>query len=516
MRSSPAGLVAVVLVLGAAFAAPARALEAEQLRSKIEEVFALTEVSGGPGAPPPYGYDSIEVEPRGEGFRVTVAGFRVLMDPAEAGQLVIGDAAFTMTPAGQDGGEEVFQVSDLSVPPSWHYAVGDDPPSHLVKPGPVAFEGLWSFAYLSLMEAELSAAGVRIESPAGELLSSVETVLAELETRPADKGRYDVDAKLRADGIEIRDGQLHMSLGGIASEVEVPGHDPAAAVEVLRAAARSKASSPEAAEAASSSLMADILYLSEGGRMSFELSDIRAVWSGVQEALEIDAIELQYTVSNLEESVAKLDMAVAQTGLRITAPDRPDSRLSAALMPADSGAVLSVERLPLRTLLALLEPLAEEAAAVEGAVGDSQALGGRNGDELAAEAGEKLIGAMSDAGTTLDLSGTRLAAPEAEITFKGGMVIDAAAAFGMRGSLLAEFFGFDALVELAQLSLEDPDPRIQDTARSVVGFVALLQAFAQRDETAPGGPVDRFLFKVERNGAVWINDKPLLPPQPSH
>ena len=507
MRSSLAGLLAVGLVFGA-FVTPAPALEAEQLRGKIEEVFALAGAAGDAGAS--YAYDAIEVEPRGEGFRVTLSGFRMLLDPAEAGFLDIGDAAFTMTPAGQRGGEDLFRVSDLSLSPRWHYAEGSQAPSHVVKPGTLTFEGLWSFAYLSMMEARLSAAGVRVETPDGEPLSSFETIQGELESRPADKGRYDVGGKLRVDGITLRGGGFRIALGGIESEVEVPGHDPAAAVEVLRAAAQAKAPSPDA------SLMADILYLSQGGRMSIELRDFRGLWDGSEEALEIDGIKLDYAISDLEESVATLDMSLAQTGLRFTEADRPAGRLATALMPADSSAVLSLERLPLRALLALIEPLAEEAATVEGGAGDERALGSRNGDQLAAEAGEKLIGAMSEAGTTLDLSGTRLAAPEAEVALKGGMVIDAEAAFGMRGTLLAEVGGFDALVELAQQSLEDPDPRIRDNARGVVAVIAVLQAFAERDETAANGPVDRFLFKVGPSGAVWINDKPLLPPQPSH
>ena len=535
MRSSLAGLLAAGLVFGAS-STPAPAVDAEQLRGKIEEVFALTGAAGGAAGSAPYAYEAVEVAPRGEGFRVTVSGLRILLDPADAGLLDIGDAAFTMTPAGRRGGEALFQVSDLSVPPRWRYAEGGEAPSHVITPGPLSFEGLWSFAYLSMMEARFSAAGARVETPAGGLLSSFETIRGELESRPADKGRYDVGGKLRIDGVAIRDDGFHVDLGGIESEIEVPGHDPAAAAEVLRAAARAEAPSPDATEAASTSLLADLLYLSQGGRMSVELRDFRGLWDGTEEVLEIDGIELDYAVSNLEGSVAKLDMALAQTGLRITGTDRPAGRLAAALLPADSTAVLSLERLPLRTLLALIEPLAEEAPVVEvpgvevpgvevpgveapaaeDGSGDPGPLGGQDGDRLAAEAGERLIGAMSEAGTTLDLSGTRLAAPEAEVALKGGMVVDANAAFGMRGTLLAEVGGFDTLVELARQSLENPDPRIQGNARGVVAVIAVLQALAERDETATNGPVDRFLFKVEPNGAVWVNDKPLLPPQTSH
>lgn len=525
MRSSLAGLLAAGLVFGAS-PTPAPAVDAEQLRGKIEEVFALTGAAGGAAGSAPYAYEAVEVAPRGEGFRVTVSGLRILLDPADAGLLDIGDAAFTMTPAGRRGGEALFQVSDLSVPPRWRYAEGGEAPSHVITPGPLSFEGLWSFAYLSMMEARFSAAGARVETPAGGLLSSFETIRGELESRPADKGRYDVGGKLRIDGVAIRDDGFHVDLGGIESEIEVPGHDPAAAAEVLRAATRAEAPSPDATEAASTSLLADLLYLSQGGRMSVELRDFRGLWDGTEEVLEIDGIELDYAVSNLEGSVAKLDMALAQTGLRITGTDRPAGRLAAALLPVDSTAVLSLERLPLRTLLALIEPLAEEAPVVEvpgveapaaeDGSGDPGPLGGQDGDRLAAEAGERLIGAMSEAGTTLDLSGTRLAAPEAEVALKGGMVVDANAAFGMRGTLLAEVGGFDTLVELARQSLENPDPRIQGNARGVVAVIAVLQALAERDETATNGPVDRFLFKVEPNGAVWVNDKPLLPPQTSH
>ena len=521
MRSSLAGLLGVGLVFGSAFATPAPALEAEQLRGKIEEVFALAEAVSGPGTAAPYGYDAIEVVPRGEGvgggFRVTLSGFRVLLDTAESGRLDIGDVRFTMTPvdpgADQAGGEELFRVSDLSLPPRWHYAAGDGPPSHAITPGSLTFEGLWSFAYLSLMEARLAAADVRIETAGGAPVSRLETVQGELESRTAEAGRYDVAGRLRIDGITIRDDGFRVALGGIESEVEVPGHDPAAAAEALRAAAQ--VLSPDAAAAASTDLVADLLFLAQGGRMTFTLQDFRGLWEESKEALEIDGISLDYAVSNLEESVASLDMALGQTGLRFTAPDRPADGLAAALMPADGRAALSLQRLPLRTLLTLLQPLAQEAA-VEGGAGDALALGGRNGDRLAVEAGEKLIGAMSDAGTTLDLSGTRVSTPDAEIALTGGLVIDAEAAFGVRGTVLAEVGGFDSLVDLAQRSLEDPDPKIRDNARGLVAMLALLRAFADRDETPAEGPIDRFMVKVDPNGALSVNEKPLLPPQPSH
>ena len=95
------------------------------------------------------------------------------------------------------------------------------------------------------------------------------------------------------------------------------------------------------------------------------------------------------------------------------------------------------------------------------------------------------------------------------------MVVDAAAAFGVRGTLLAEVGGFDYLVEMSQQSLVDPNPSIREEARQVVGILALLQAFSDRDETGTNGPIDRFLFKVDPNGAVSVNDKPLLPPMAS-
>jgi len=516
MRSRLAALLGAGLVLGGALAPPASALEAEQLRAEILETFSLFEAAAGSEAPLPYGYEAIEVEDQGDGFRVTLSGLRVLLDPAEAARLDIGGAAFTMTPAGQRGSDELFHVSDLSLSPYWVYSRGGEPASRVVRPGAVSFEGLWSFAYLTLLDAKVSADGVVVETSAGELLSSFESILGELESRPADKGRYDVGGTLRIDGVMIRDDDLRIALGAIQSEVEVPGHDPAAAAKVLRAAARAKAPSQSPTESASVSLMTDLLFLSQGGRMTLKLRDLRGLRDGSTEALEIDGINLDYAVSDHEDSVAKLDMALAQTGLRVTASDRPAGALAAALMPTDSSAMLSVERLPLRTLLTLIEPLAEEAVADEGGSGETLDPGGRKGDRLAADAGEKLIAAMSAAGTTLDLSGTRVAAPKAEVALKGGMVIDGDAAFGIRGTLLAEVGGFDFLVALAHQSLEDPDPGIRGEARQVVGMLALLQAFADRDETGADGPIDRFLFKIEPNGAVSVNNKPLLPPQSSH
>ncbi len=510
MRSSLAGLLAVGLILGGALATPAPALEAEQLRAKLEDTFKLIEAARGPEAPPPLAHDGIAVEDQGEGFKVTLTGLRVIRDPAKAARLDIGDATFIMTPAGQRGGDELFQVSDLSLPPRWLYSEDGKPPSHLVKPGLLAFEGLWSFAYLRLMEGEFSASGAAVETATGELLAGFETILGEVASRPAEKERYDVDARLQVKGITVRDDDLRIALAGIDGKVEVPDHDPAAAVAVLRRAAAARESSKNTSEDAPASLVTDLLSLSQGGRMSFEFRDFRGVRNGSQEALEIDSISLGYAVSDLEESVAKLDLALAQTGLRITGPDRKAEGLAAALMPADGSAMLSLERIPLRSLLALLEPLAEE---VEG---EDLTLGGPKSERLAAEAGEKLIGAMSAAGTTLDLSGTRFAAPDAEIALKGGLVIDAGAAFGVRGTVLAEVGGFDSLLELAQQSLADPDQEIRDNARGAVALLALLKAFAERDESGAEGPVDRFLVKVDPDGALSVNDKLLLPPQPSH
>ncbi len=511
MRSSLAALLGIGLTFGA-FATPVPALEAEQFRAKMLETFSLYEAAGGPGMPAPLGYEAMEVEEQGEGFRVTLSGLRLLLDPAEAARLDIGSAAFTMTPAVQRASDDLFYVSDLSLSPYWVYSRGDGPPSHVVRPGAVSFEGLWSFAYLTLLDAKISTADAVVETSAGEPLSSFESIQAKFESRPADKGRYDFGGKLRLGGIMIRDDRLRIGLGAVESEVEVPGHDPAAAAALLRGSAKTKAPSSGADEAASANLFADLFFLSQGGRMTLKLHDLRGLRDGSPEALEIDGINIDYAVSDHEEAVAKVDMALAQTGLRVTAPDRPASGLAAALMPTDSSAMLSVERLPLRTLLGLLEPLAQEAAAVEGDGEEAPGPGGLTGRQRAAEAGEKLIEAMSVAGTTLDLSGTRVAAPKAQVALKGGMVIDAAAAFGVRGTLLAEVGGFDTLVEVSQRSLGDPNPGIRAEARQVVGILALLQTFADRDETGANGPIDRFLFKVDPNGAVSVNDKPLLPP----
>lgn len=514
MRSSLTGLLGVGLVIACLFATPAPALEAGQLRGKIEEAFKLIHAARGPEAPPPLVYDGLEVEGQGqgedggEGFKVTLTGLRMIPDPAKAARLDIGSASFTMTPAGQRGGDELFQVSDLSLPPRWLYSEDGQSPSHVVKPGLLAFEGLWSFAYLRLMEGRFSASGAAVETAAGEPLAGFETILGDLASRPVEKERYDIDARLQVEGVTLRDDDLRVSLGRVDGKVEVPDHDPAAVVAVLRQAAEG---APEGtAEEASTSLVTDLLTLSQGGRMAFEFRDFRGARKGSQEALEIDSVSLGYAVSDLEESVAKLDLALAQTGLRITAPDLKAEGLAAALMPADGSAVLSLERIPLRSLLALLEPLAEE---VEG---EDLTLGGPKSERLAAEAGEKLIGAMSAAGTTLDLSGTRFAAPDAEVALKGGLVIDAGAAFGVRGTVLAEVGGFDALLELAQQSLADPDQKIRDNARGAVTILVLLKAFAERDESGAEGPVDRFLVKVEPDGALSVNDKLLLPPQPSH
>ncbi|MDJ0947120.1 MAG: hypothetical protein QNJ30_27015 [Kiloniellales bacterium] len=514
MRSSLAALFGAGLLVGGALAPPAWALEAEQLRAEIQETFSLYEAAGPVGAPLPYAYDTIEVEDQGDGFRVSLTGLRILLDPAEDGRLDIGSTAFTMTPDGERGGDELFRISDLSVPPRWLISKGGKPPTHVIRPGSLTLEGLWSFAYLSMLDAKVSTAGVSVETPAGESLARFETVRGEYVSRPAEQGRYDVDGKLRVDGITFRDEELRVALAGIEGKVEMPDHDPAAAAEVLRAAARARQSPSAGAEEAPPGFLSDMLYLSRGGRVSFDLRDFRSVRDDSREAVEIDSISVGYAVSNLEESVARLDLDLAQTGLRFTGPDRQANGLAAALMPADGRAVLSLERLPLRTLLALLEPLAEEVATAE-IQGGGDPKGEGTGDRRAADAGEKLIGAMSDAGTTLDLSGTRLAAPDAEVGFKGGLVIDSDAAFGARGTVLAEVGGFDFLVQLAQESLEDPDPKVRDNARGVVGLLALLQAFTDRDETGARGPVDRFLIKVGPDGALSVNDKPLLPPQPA-
>ena len=72
MRSSLAALLGIGLTFGA-FATPVPALEAEQFRAKMLETFSLYETAGGPGMPAPLGYEAMEVEEQGEGFRVTLS-----------------------------------------------------------------------------------------------------------------------------------------------------------------------------------------------------------------------------------------------------------------------------------------------------------------------------------------------------------------------------------------------------------------------------------------------------------
>ena len=508
MRSAWAGLFGIGLLLGAASATPAAALEPAELRGQIEEAFRIYNAAGGASARP-YHFDSVQVKAQGKGYRVTLSGLRFVIDPEEEAAVEIGAANFKMTPAGELDGEPIYRISDLDVPKRWLLKEGAET-AGAVEIESAAYEGLWSFAYISNLDGDFSIGGISLEVPSGKPVAFLESLNGSVKTEQTTAGRFDVAGDLRTKRLKIEDEDFVLELGSLGASARMPDYDLAGMADAMRKAAEPGAGQTESGGNAFTSFLSDMWSQAPDGQFDMSAKGLKGLQQDSNETFEIETIDLSYGVSSLVNALSKVNFSLAQSGLRVGGPDVEANGLSAALMPADGTAALTLDRFPLATVMKLAAPLAEEAASAD--IGEGQVP--QIPDGAAQETGLKMLDAMLASGTSLDLSGTRFATPESEVTFKGGFVVDPAAAFAARGTLLIEAVGLDSLIELAKQSMNDPNPEVREDAMGAVNILGMIKTYADRDGANPDRPVDRFQVELAASGALTVNGLPILPGLP--
>ena len=509
VRSALAGLFGFGVFVGAVYWTPAAALEPAELRGQIEDAFRVYNAASGAGSQP-YQFDSVDVKPQGKSFRVTLSGVRLTVDPEEQAVIEVGAASFTMTPASELDGEPTYRISDLDVPKRWLLKEGAET-GGAIEMESLTYEGLWSFAYLSNLDGELAAGKVSLEVPDGTPVAFLESSKGSFKAEQTTAGRFDFVGDFRSEGLRIEDEEFLLELGSLGASAKMPDYDLAGMADAMRKAAEAGAGQAASDGNAFTSFLSDMWSQAPDSRFDMSAKGLKGLQQESKDTFEIDAIDFGYGVSSLANALSKVDFSLAQSGLRVGGPDAETNGLSAALMPADGTAVLTLDRFPLATVMKLAAPLAKEAAAVDSAEGQVPQIP----DGMAQETGLKVLDALVASGTSLDLSGTRFATPESEITFKGGFVVDPAAAFAARGTLLIEAVGFDSMIELAKQSMNDPDPEVRENAMGAMNFLGMIKTYADRDSANPERPVDRFQVELAANGALTVNGLPILPGQPA-
>ena len=511
-------VVAGLMVLGQAL--PALALDAEELREKIAGGIAFYNARAHLVGQDLYGYDGLRVEPRNEAFRVSISGFSVLLDVADMTRLELGDIGFTMTPAGELAGDEMLRVSDIALPPAMRIAGPDGTTRRTIALGPVRLDSLWSFAYLTNLNMDILIEGFEMADPVGPDMVKIAEVAAELRSLDKDDGVYDMALDIRSLGFLSEAAGSKLYLSELAGLSKLTDYNLAAAAQDLRDADPEAAGKPAALlETLLDLLLSDGTW-SGGSEARLDARGLRFVTGAEQDSVEIDSIGMGFALESLDEPLANASFTVGHLGLRGKGLSGAEGSLGQELLPQETAVKVTLDKLPVQRIIGELSSALSNGVAGEAANPEEseqaqagEPLPGRPGivlDPLSA----KLRDAVTEAGTTISLSDTRLAMPSAKLQAQGNFALDSEAVLGLSGNLLAELVGLDKLIALAQAAMGDPDASTRERAATLIGTLGLLQTYAARGEDNKGGPVDRYDLVIDPSGAITVNGKPLGPPPP--
>ena len=96
------------------------------------------------------------------------------------------------------------------------------------------------------------------------------------------------------------------------------------------------------------------------------------------------------------------------------------------------------------------------------------------------------------------------------LDMSGSFDIDPQAAFGVKGGLLANVIGLDALLQTTQQAMGSEDEMLRDLALNIMLALGSLQAYADRTES-DGQIVDRYDLQIDPSGMISVNGQPLMP-----
>lgn len=491
---------------------PVLAIEPDALRDKIAETFDIYNfgLSAEQGAT--YLYDNIQVVPRDDRFQVTLEGVGFLIDPSDQTRLQIGTVSFMMEPAGNLAGDDMYRISDLEMPSALGVVYGDGTPVAGVRLGDVSVDALWSFAYLTSLSLDLAVNKIEVVEPNGRTAAELSSLTADIRSDQKAGNRYDMTFNVRFDGLAGSEDTTRFEIGKIAVLSRVVDYDLAAAA-AFYLKIRDKMTAEGTSEQQLASLFDLVMtqnFWQVDSETQFELTGMRVADGEASQEISIDSLGVGFALEDAQQALARTRFNFTQNGLKVVGDD-PSLRspLAQGLMPEQLALRIDMDRVPLKELMALFGAMATEAMAsgqTEGNGGEDPALEAMMGPMMI-----QLTQLMNQARTVLHIRDSGAETSLAAFDMAGSFDLDPQAAFGVKGGLLANLIGLDALLQAAQEAMGGEDETLRDLALNVVLALGTLQAYTDRGETDQGVTVDRYDLKVEPSGQITVNGQSVLP-----
>ncbi len=494
MRRFATSLAAFGLWLCAA-AAPAVALDPEALRRDLIEglehglsVYARQGIE----------YGEIKTTARGEAVRVEITGLAMPL-PDFGGRAELGDVAFTVAGAG----EGQYRVSDVRAPAQITIVAHDGSQVALANYRLEHLTGVWSSLLVSFLDLDLAVGDLEILVPEGNFAAQLKRLAVRNRYTPGAEGLTDQTSTMRAQGLRaLLPAQGTFQIEEIQGESVIEGMDMAAyrtLAEELRAldgGASGAGAPPDRAVLAK--LIEHLRDINIFPRRAVERVEVRGITLADQAnnpVFRLEEIEIDSTGEDLNGPLAAGSMGMRYGGLRIEEPGPAQ-----ALVPTDAGFILSVERVPMRSLWqVMLTSLALAAAAPEP---------NPNADALGEAMGAEMMDAVTQAGTRFLLDRLHTESPSGQITGKGLFEMDAATPLGVKGGLELTITGLDRMIAIATQAAGNGAEGQLGAAGGVM-FLMMLKGMARREAGANGAPVDRFDIRLSPDGQFLVNGQPM-------
>ena len=394
----------VLIILGflAIASGPVRALEPEALAEKIAGSIEAFNLGLGPDQAP-YRYNEIDVVALDESYRVTIKGLNLLLDPDEQVRLDVGDVSYTMHPAGDLAGDGLYRISDLEMPSTLVAFSGDGSPLVTVTIAELALDGLWSFAYMTMLSLDLAAEGLTIADPSGGHGAALKAVTADIRSDHKQGDRYDMVFNLGLEQFTASDPEGSAEVGKVTLLSRVTDFDLAAAAalyEELRETMSSE-TPPEEQIAQMMSLMFGRNFWEVDSETQITVNDLAfGGGPGIPE-VSLDSLGFGFSLEDADQKLSRVGLDMTQAGLAVAGGDASlDSPLGRGLMPEETALHLDFERVPLMEIMAMMETMANQAMIDQPA---GNGAGGADMEAMMMPAMFQLSELFAQAGTVINI-----------------------------------------------------------------------------------------------------------------
>ena len=494
--ASAIALTIATATLAACDNGPDRAAQADLLKVDVESQLQVFEKDWAGGRLSHTGL-AVVPEEGSDRFLVTVDGMKLTPEPGS--QIAIGQVTYKVTPKD----EKTFLVSDLKVPAEMPFT-GPDGATGKLQVNVKSYEGLWSREIKTFLDFKSEIADiVATESRGGD----VRVQSASLAGKAEDKGGglFDMTGTMVVKGASIAEGAGgKLSLG----EMTVDGkYDSIKLQEYLAAVARIQALTASQVAAAESGAAApamspeDQKQLGEqmmivarsikGADWKLSLSDLGFAEAGGATPFHLAKFDLSGAMSGLDGDKAALSLAISHDGLAIDAPET-NTPMAKAVLPRQGKLSVKITEVPTQ---ALSQAIAE---GLPGAIGSGQPV-----ETGLMTLGFSLQSVLASSGVKIAIEPSGWSGDVTKIDAEGAFNVDAAAIFGVIGTLNVALHGLDDLLAMAQADPASPE------SQQVIGMGAMLQSMANRGQGQDGKPVDQFRIDLTQQGEMLINGKPM-------